>query len=319
MTELTPEPFWIRTERGYPMFNVPAREPRRKPSFFMIGAAKTATTSIAKTLAGFDDIGFCAFKEPQFFSAPKHVEELGIPWYEGLYAHTRDDQLRGEASTSYANSLYADYCASNVASYAPDAKIIYVVREPVARAESEAIQWLSNADNTFGGLNLPRHGDALLDAWTERRLELGVDPIATSQYIEVLSAWEKHFPRDRIHVALFEDIKANYPEEVSKILQFLDLPDREIETQHANKTSDFYDHRRRMRAASRLNGVPGASLAKSLLPKALREAVLSAASRRTQPENLRLSEGRKEELAEHFRPYNDRLRQRLGRDLPSWS
>ena len=315
----TREPMWVRTRSGMPMTGVPVGTPARTPDFLMIGAAKTATTSIAKTLAAQEDVGFCRFKEPHFLSVPAFYEGLGLPWYEGLYAETRDEQVKGEGSTSYSNALYAEYAAERASRHYPEAKIVYVLREPVARTESECIQLLTYADNTLDGLGLPREGDALLDTLTERRLELGVDPVSTSCYIDVLETWERHFPRERIKVLFFEDLRADYEGVVADLIEFLGLPPRPTPPVHANKTADSHDQRKLMTASARLNALPGAALAKKVLPRSVRRRVMSAATDRTPRERLELSGERKEALAERFRPYNARLAERLGRDLPGWS
>jgi hypothetical protein len=87
-----------------------------------------------------------------------------------------------------------------------------------------------------------------------------------------------------------------------------------------NVTEDFKDGLRRERLAATFDSIPGFLLAKRLLPRPLKEAVARAALRVLSiDEGIKpMSEETRRKLAAHFKPYNERLADYLGRDLSGW-
>src|SRR5262245_53029682 len=106
-----------------------------KPNFFLIGAPKAATTSLALLLGKHPQICIAKGKEPHFFS-DDHVFARGMSWYESLFAHGRTRPAIGDASTSYARSGIFPNTVHRIVEHAPNARIIYSVRHPIDRIES---------------------------------------------------------------------------------------------------------------------------------------------------------------------------------------
>src|ERR1700712_5403611 len=121
---------------------------KNKPNLFIIGAAKSGTTSLHYYLSQHPDIFMSTVKEPHFFA---NVKEKDKRIYEqpkkGEIHHTRiitdlDVYLsifesdhpviyRGEASPSY---FFDSDAAKKVFDFNPEARIIILLREPVSRA-----------------------------------------------------------------------------------------------------------------------------------------------------------------------------------------
>ena len=70
------------------------------PSFIVVGAMKSGTTSLYKWLSGHSGCCFCRLKEPHFFSINW---DRGIDWYRGLFSECPNQQISGEASQSYTD------------------------------------------------------------------------------------------------------------------------------------------------------------------------------------------------------------------------
>jgi hypothetical protein len=110
------------------------------PNFFVIGAAKAGTTSLHDYLDQHPQIQMSANKEPNFFAGP----ENGIPYppgrverleaYEALFDPAVE--VRGEASTDYANHPRRQGAPERIAQLVPAAKFVYLVRDPIARTLS---------------------------------------------------------------------------------------------------------------------------------------------------------------------------------------
>ena len=115
------------------------------PNFFIIGAAKAGTSSLYKYLAQHPEIFLSPVKEPHFFSyreravfskGPGDVDRFSdatpdLDSYLGLFKNVANEKAIGEASTTYLDSLEAP---GRIREFAPKAKIIVMLRNPVDRA-----------------------------------------------------------------------------------------------------------------------------------------------------------------------------------------
>jgi hypothetical protein len=111
------------------------------PNLFLVGAAKSGTTSLYRELAAHPAIFMSPMKEPHFFSqiqpAPSwedffpHVSTEGK--YLALFEGARGEELLGEASTSY---LWDTRAAGRIKRTVPEARILIMLRDPVDRAYS---------------------------------------------------------------------------------------------------------------------------------------------------------------------------------------
>ncbi|MEO0531457.1 MAG: sulfotransferase, partial [Planctomycetota bacterium] len=130
-----------------------ANAPTVRPDFFLIGAAKSGTTSLANYLDSHPDVYLCKPKEPNFFAFPPNVEpscqgpapaevlfdkllrySVTVPAeYDRLFKPATTGQQTGDASVRY---LYEPSAAERIANHAPNAKAIAILREPVARMYS---------------------------------------------------------------------------------------------------------------------------------------------------------------------------------------
>src|SRR5438309_7032494 len=110
------------------------------PTFFIIGAAKAGTTSLHHYLDQHPEIQMSAIKEPHFFAGP----ENGLPFPpervadRGAYERLFDPRfaVRGEASPSYTNFPRRSGVPERIKELVPDAKLIYLVRDPIERTLS---------------------------------------------------------------------------------------------------------------------------------------------------------------------------------------
>lgn len=98
----------------------------KKVNVFLIGARKSATTTLASLMDLHNDISVCEGKEPEFF-VNSHYSPAQLNAYHNKYSMNCDIWL--DASTVYSVDKVADY----IYEYNPDAKIIYILRDPMKR------------------------------------------------------------------------------------------------------------------------------------------------------------------------------------------
>lgn len=221
-----------------------------KPNFLVIGAMKSATTSLCDIFAQHPQIFVSNPKELNFFCRDEYFAR-GEQWYEGLFAGTEGKIAVGEGSTSYTKWMLHPACSERVARHLPEAKLIYIVRHPLKRIESHWLHLIA------AGEDVPplRHA---LQKWPHI--------VDTSLYWKQISAYRRFFPDGRILVLFTEDL-AKEPDAVLNLCwDFLGV-DGHLAEETTAKTSHIS-------AQARMDGpvirafqhVPGARAVKKLVP-----------------------------------------------------
>ena len=113
-----------------------------KVDFFIVGAAKSGTTSLYNYLFKHPEVCMSSIKEPNFFSNKllneqkmyyKDIRIDSIEKYHNLFNKNINNKICGEASVSY---LFYDKIAKQIKKYNKNAKIIIMLRNPIERAFS---------------------------------------------------------------------------------------------------------------------------------------------------------------------------------------
>lgn len=109
-----------------------------RPDFIVIGAMKSATTTLHEQLARQSGIFMCQPKEPNFFSDDE-VYRRGWGWYESLFRAAAPSDLRGESSTHYTKLPTYPRTVERMRRDLPRLRLIYVIRHPVDRLVSQYV------------------------------------------------------------------------------------------------------------------------------------------------------------------------------------
>ncbi|HEY7631756.1 MAG TPA: sulfotransferase [Thermoleophilaceae bacterium] len=103
------------------------------PNLIVIGGQKCGTTSLHNYLAAHPQIAMSRDKELDFFTS--WGQRRGLAWYEQHF--TRDAPVRGESSPAYTAWPHILGVPEAIHETVPDARLIYLVRDPVDRIVSE--------------------------------------------------------------------------------------------------------------------------------------------------------------------------------------
>lgn len=202
------------------------------PEFIIIGAAKAGTTSLHALLEQHPDIYMTRPKEPEFF-ARDDLYEQGVTGYEALYDAAKPGQLRGEASTIYSLSPVFPETASRMHAHVPDAKLIFVMREPVRRAFSYYQQLIKNYQNDTKDRTIAMTFEACIGAedragktaqFASFDAHLPDTPelwLAGSEYVTQIRAYLEHYSADQMLFLKFEDFLTNPTAMLEQITEFL--------------------------------------------------------------------------------------------------
>jgi Sulfotransferase domain len=115
------------------------------PTFIVIGAMKSGTTSLASYLSTHPDVFVTDPKEPRYFT---QQWDKGQDWYEALFDGAGPATARGEASTDYSKAPQVPSPAGRIAALVPDVRLVYLVREPVDRIRSQYVHRAARFNET---------------------------------------------------------------------------------------------------------------------------------------------------------------------------
>src|SRR5436190_12136822 len=99
------------------------------PHFVVIGAMKAGTTSLWHYLRAHPRVYMPRIKELRYFQKGGALSR-GLAWYEAQFAAAEPGQLAGEASPGYTKYPHQTGVPERMAAVIPDARLVYVVRDP---------------------------------------------------------------------------------------------------------------------------------------------------------------------------------------------
>lgn len=286
----------------------------RKPDFFIVGAAKSGTSSLYNYLIQHPNVFMPEVKEPHFFydrdSAGAPVLLKKDPReYLKLFEGVPDDVRAGEASTSY---LYLANAAREIRQVQKHAKILMVLRNPVDRAYSQ--YWNQVRD----GQERLSFEDAL-QAEEKRKKQnswYGFLYVETGLYAEQVARYTTTFGRDNVQVHLYEDLHQDAKEVCRKVFSFLGV-DRNYDIE----TTKVYNRSGPTRSkfvARTLNTRQIKEPIARVMPQAWKRGLgewLRDLNRKPVPE---MNLGTREMLLATFKEDISRLEHLIGRDLSQW-
>jgi hypothetical protein len=195
------------------------QDSRRPPDFIIGGAMRAGTTSLWSYLGQHPDICMAEIKEPFFFAdetdAPVDPTDplqqtgnfhAGWDWYRRLFTRCDGSALRGEGTARY---LHTPSAAALIGHEVPDAKLIFLLRDPAARAYSH--YWLQRQ-----GRSLPTFEELVRtsDPIFLRYVDIG-------RYAHHLSRFFESVDRSRVLVVLFEELRNDPRGVVERALDFV--------------------------------------------------------------------------------------------------
>jgi hypothetical protein len=206
------------------------------PSFLIIGAQRSASTTLHYTLARHPQIFASRRKEINFFlrredgSLPSFVDSdaaehtpLTLADYEAVFAEAGPQHRAvGEASPSY---LFAAV-APRIRAVLPNVKLLAILRNPIDQATSILSGWLGR----------PPTAEELEARLTDDEPgPNGTPPLAChGRYVDHLVPYFELFPRQNIKIVLFEEFKREPDVFLVDVQRFLGVDQVPLPRLHLN-------------------------------------------------------------------------------------
>ena len=234
------------------------------PDFLCIGAQRSGTTWLDSHLRRHPEIWLSPLKEIRYFGCPREPYILKVfandprvrgsarrrwrdaiaairasdsvtmswavrfcflprndHWYASLFRPSKD-QVAGDITPGYSTLSQGEVC--RIHGLLPDARIIYLLRNPIERIWSQASQYFGR----YVSPNLREVGFQHISRFLD-----SPNPHRHTDYLGTLQKWESCYPGDQLHIGFLEEITRAPVRFLRETLAFLGvdsnrdyLPDR---------------------------------------------------------------------------------------------
>jgi len=211
--------------------------------FFVVGAARSGTTSIYNYLSVHPQVFLPKVKECNFFSDVESMDyEAYEPLdpdkqyhmkiiksqevYDSLFKNVSEDLLKGDVSPSY---LWDKKTAKKIYEYNPKAKIIISLRNPIERAFSHYLMHFNT------GYEKQKPFESAISA---KKIEIwggGNLYLEMGLYYEQVKTYIEYFGKENVKIIIYEDWILDIKNSINEVYNFLDIEsfnDVELNTKH---------------------------------------------------------------------------------------
>ncbi len=209
-------------------------------NLFIVGAAKSGTTSLYNYLSQHPDFFSPRVKEPNFYSdaeshnpaaylIPKkgqfyHNKIINDPAiYFDLFKEVENQKIVADSSPSY---LWDQKSAERIYNDFPKAKIIILLRDPIQRAFSHFLMDLKDGNQSEENFKKALQNDAKTQpkVWGLSHLytEIGYYYNQVKNYIDTFSS-------NQVKVILYKDFITNTEQNLKDICKFLNIDEKHID------------------------------------------------------------------------------------------
>lgn len=190
------------------------------PNFFVVGAPKAGTTFLFELLKGHPDVFVPRVKEPHFFST---YPAITFDEYRGLYARAQGFPIIADFSPFYLSDPSAH---QRIREVSPDARIIILLRDPVARAHSHYLMYRRTGTEPEASFlkalqryfESPGRGDESCRDWKSSR-----EYVEAGMYCDQLSRYLEAFGQRQVQVLLLDDLTSRPRETILQVAQHLGI------------------------------------------------------------------------------------------------
>ena len=293
------------------------------PNTFLIGVQKAATTSLQRWIAQHPEI--CSpdvLKDYPFFYDDA-IYARGMDHLSAIYEKScSNEPVILQGCVSY---IYDRKSLERIAADCPGARFLLLLRNPVDRALS-AYYYTRQRGLEKRPILQAFEEEANLSAQGDRQQQLELSYRTRGNYASQIEDFLSLFPKERLCVLFFEDIKRDPKAEIRKVFEFLGVDtDFEPELMHANKTSA-------PRSARLMGWIYRDSRAKRVLVKGIFEPILGTegkirlkwaiskllVTKKSNKQKEEVPETLKRDLYAYYKPEVERLESLLNVQLPHY-
>ena len=292
------------------------------PNLFIVGAAKSGTTSLHNYLNQHPDVFMCTPKEPHFLinnDIGKDRIPVGIcseNEYLNLFLDGEEKKYRGESSVMYL--MFPEIVIPKInQQFGEECKIIIMLRNPIERAYSGfqhvkrynvkedcsdfKSAWIISEERYFSKSNMTP---------ASRYKELGLYYKQVKAYLDGVK---------NVHIILYDDYQNNFQTEMNKVFNFLGINIIDIDSEKKYMVGDWQWEDEKMKSIMMTEN-PIRSVLKFLIPfKGLRKKIRTKIQNRNTSRVPTISNDDREILKAFYKEDVKQLSVLLERNLNYWT
>ncbi|HYN88504.1 MAG TPA: sulfotransferase [Ardenticatenaceae bacterium] len=274
------------------------------PNLIIIGGMKCGTTSLHYYLGLHPQISMSKLKELDFFIEERNWRR-GVEWYRSNFQGAAS--IYGESSTGYSAYPHYDGVPARMHSVVPDARLIYILRDPIERIVS---QYVHNCSDR-------RDSGTIADVLNGPRKQYYID---RSKYYMQLEQYLRYFPLERILVITSEELYRHRLGTLRNIFRFLGVDDSFVSERFSEVLHASAGMKRKNLARLLVTRIPGMDLLRRLPPdlrwRVDQAAYLPFTQKIERPE---IDAALRQQLIDVLQDDVERLRDFTGRAFHEWS
>jgi hypothetical protein len=270
------------------------------PNLIVIGAQKCGTSGLHYYLGLHPEVSMSRPKELNFFIEERNWPR-GVDWYKAHFDASAT--VRGESSPNYTAYPQHMGVPERMASLVPDARLIYIVRDPLARI---AAHWVHNYAKRR------EKGDL-----RSTLMHPNTSYLVRSQYHMQLQQFLRYFDREQILIFQQSDLRDDRMATLRRVFEFVGIDPDFTHPRFEQERHQTSRKLRSTRAAARLDKA-SRSRAGRMLPRNFWFLLDERLPLRRPIERPNVEEALGEEALQVLREDAEALRELTGRSFDNW-
>jgi hypothetical protein len=192
-----------------------------EPAFIIGGAPRSGTSFLCRALDRHPEVYMAKplVPEPKVFMGPPQPRETYRARYAELFAGASGQRVLGEKTTNYFES---EVCCERIAAHLPGVRMLFIVREPVARAYSNYLWSRKNRLETLTFEEaIALEGRRPSPLPPEKAHARPFDYLVRGDYATFARRYYAALGRDRVAFFLYEHIPARLDALLREVQQFI--------------------------------------------------------------------------------------------------
>lgn len=193
--------------------------------FFIVGVQKGGTTALFEYLRHHPQVYMPPEKEAEYFTEGEPTQESWSAYRDRFLAPDHEVQAIGTASPQYMCDVRVP---ARIAATVPEAKLIAVLRDPIARAVSHYKMCRRRGEEKRSFTGAVK--EQLVPEALERDRGLSLQELAErdayivwGEYARLLEGYLAHFAREQLLVLYSEDLRAHRETTLKRVCQHLGI------------------------------------------------------------------------------------------------
>jgi hypothetical protein len=268
---------------------------------------KAGTTSLYQYLKHHPQVFMPDTKEVNFFN-PRRNWRRGVQWYERQFEMASDDVVAiGEASTSYTKYPWVAEASARIASVLDDVQLIYVVRHPIERMQSQYIHNMATG----------QEWRPIDQAFRKESMYLNI-----SRYALQIEQYLPYFPRERFLIIDSRDLRNDRAASMRRVFRFLGVDQDWVPPAIDREYFRSADRRMKPALSRKIRRIPRVRTLAGYVPAPVKR-LKHTLTQRLPTEDLdrvraRLTDDLRERLRAALREDVARLRPHMGSGFDGW-